>query len=46
MVKFTALNSKYKLGILEANVVEPFNKLIIHINMGQDTGDMTNYCLI
>ena len=34
------------MGIFEAIVTEPLFQLINHINMGQDTRDMTNYCFI
>ena len=34
------------MGIFEATVIEPLFQLINHINMGQDTRDRANYCLI
>ena len=34
------------MGIFEAIVTKPLFQLINHINMGQDTRDMANYCFI
>ena len=34
------------MDIFKATVTEPLFQLINHINMGQDTKDMANYCLI
>ena len=34
------------MGIFEATVTKPLFQLINHINMGQDTRDMADYCLI
>ena len=34
------------MSIFEATVTKPLFQLINHINMGQDTGDTANYCLI
>ena len=34
------------MDIFEATVIEPLFQLINHINMGQDTRDMANYCFI
>ena len=32
------------MGIFKATVTKPLFQLINHINMGQDTRDMANYC--
>ena len=34
------------MGTFEATIIEPIFQLINHINMGQDTRDMANYCFI
>ena len=34
------------MGIFEATIIKPLFQLINHINMGQDTRDMANYCFI